>query len=648
MLFSHNHWLLGRPSLIWKPDSQQAEPPPTVSILLAICQSDFAKHPRIQRHIVFFGETGTGKSSAINLLLENGPFASVSNGSQPCTPVSAGYKTTLNGTKYNLWDTRGLGEGQSFLRAIFGRGSVKELKKFLKERHQKHEIDLLVYCVRGSRATTASMKYYHTFCAITRQLAAPVVIVVTQLEKEKHMEDWWNRNSSGLEKLGMEFDDHACITTLPENQRLAESKERLVDLITRNRHWEPQDNGSYFGSPVQKVTPPPPPPPHQGGISNRFRARNGAYIDDGGLNRRTRNHSGPSIFAPSTRNSSYCTATESPKESTPPSPTTPSTVKVPHINTGLLGVSHPPQPPSEEASSTGSSMFNTSSCTSHSEVHLQAYTEENEGFWSELPFRHSAAIVRRRKNYPIRRGGFGDIWECDLISGESLRMVAVKAVKTDINGYEDLRSHEKKLHRELKVWARLRHKNVVPLLGVVSDFGPLPSMMLLSEKHRLLHDIAAGLCYLHSQEVIHGDLHSDNVLIDEHGTACLTDFGLSLIKDFVGTSYLKSSICGGVQFADPALVQRVYSSQGKVFYPTKPCDVYSFGGLMLHVLSGTKPYDGTTTPIFLTVLQGERPHIPTHNMHITQWHKSAIRKCWDHEEHKRPSAAELVRMFDWQ
>ena len=82
-------------------------------------------------------------------------------------------------------------------------------------------------------------------------------------------------------------------------------------------------------------------------------------------------------------------------------------------------------------------------------------------------------------------------------------------------------------------------------------------------------------------------LPQGNVLIDDHGTACLTDFGLSLINDFVGTPYLGSGICGGVQFADPALVQRAESwtgsSQGTLFYPTKPCDVYSFGGVMLHV-----------------------------------------------------------------
>ena len=82
-----------------------------------------------------------------------------------------------------------------------------------------------------------------------------------------------------------------------------------------------------------------------------------------------------------------------------------------------------------------------------------------------------------------------------------------------------------------------------------------------------------------------------NVLIDNHGTACLTDFGLSVISDFVGTSYLKSAICGGVQFADPALVQRAESSQSSVFYPTEPCDVYSFGGIMLHVCKSILLHD---------------------------------------------------------
>ena len=79
-------------------------------------------------------------------------------------------------------------------------------------------------------------------------------------------------------------------------------------------------------------------------------------------------------------------------------------------------------------------------------------------------------------------------------------------------------------------------------------------------------------------------LSQDIVLIGADGAACITGFSLSFASEFVGTSYLVSGICGSVQFSDPALVRRAYTSQDDVvYYPTKPCDIYSFGGVMLHV-----------------------------------------------------------------
>jgi hypothetical protein len=96
------------------------------------------------------------------------------------------------------------------------------------------------------------VKNYNTFCLITRRLAAPVVIVVTNLEREKNMEDWWERNESRLRSLGMEFDGHACITALPDHPRTNMSKMTLHDLIARNYPWQAECDGSYFGSPVQR------------------------------------------------------------------------------------------------------------------------------------------------------------------------------------------------------------------------------------------------------------------------------------------------------------------------------------------------------------------------------------------------------------
>ncbi|KAF9231205.1 kinase-like protein, partial [Melanogaster broomeanus] len=215
--------------------------------------------------------------------------------------------------------------------------------------------------------------------------------------------------------------------------------------------------------------------------------------------------------------------------------------------------------------------------------------------------------------------------------------------------------------RELKVWAGLQHINVVPLLGVVSGFGLLPAMvspwfkngslssylardkeMDISDKEHLLCGIAAGLGYLHSQKVVHGDLHSDNVLVDDDGRACLTDFGLSLIvQEFEGTSYLKSSVCGAIRFADPELVRRAHANSN-IVYPTKPSDIYSFGGLMLHVLSGQKPYEGIKDFPLLTLILGKTNQpMSINDEQISHEHLSLIRQCWNHEEEKRPSADQI-------
>ncbi|KIK91575.1 hypothetical protein PAXRUDRAFT_830723 [Paxillus rubicundulus Ve08.2h10] len=148
---------------------------------------------------------------------------------------------------------------------------------------------------------------------------------------------------------------------------------------------------------------------------------------------------------------------------------------------------------------------------------------------------------------------------------------------------------------------------------------------------------------VHSQGVVHGDLHSGNVLVDENGKACLADFGLSLIiQDFVGTSYLKSSVCGASRYADPELVRQVHGD-GRMVYPTEPSDIYSFGGLMLYVLSGKHPYEGIKEIMITTsVLSGNRPQLPLDCERISPRHGSLIEQCWSPQERQRPSAKDIL------
>ncbi|KIJ09096.1 hypothetical protein PAXINDRAFT_172637 [Paxillus involutus ATCC 200175] len=578
------------------------------------------------RNIVFFGQEGVGKSSIINLIVGHS-VAKTGDDVRACTLVNACYPTTIHGEIFNLWDTRGL-SGEAF-DDLPGGDSKQQLKKFLRERHQQREIDLLIYCVL--------VKDYNTFCLPTRRLAAPVVIVVTHLEREKNMEDWWNRNEYSLQRREMEFDGHACITAIPNHPQENMSKTTLHDLIARNYHWQAECDGSYFGSPASWA--------HSNAHSGAVRPR----MDTTRSEARSEARSSPGTWLYGKRFYGLFWGKATPNRDAITRPTSPTT-----RGTALS------QPLCEESDSTTSHFHlmirasSGASCPSRSDSHPHQLVEDHGVSHKDL-----TAVVNRRKQYPMGNGSFGDIWQCDLMMGQTPRMVAVKAVRTQMTDPQHLATQEKKLRHELKVWDELQHINIVELLGVVSDFGVLPSMvspwfsngslssylskheaMGLSARLGLLFDIASGLRYLHSQSVVHGALHGHNVLVDENGRACLTDFGLSVIlQDFPGTSYLKSGVCGALRYADPELVRRVHVDL-QVVYPTKPSDVYSFGGLTLYVLTGKQPYEGIGAFLLsTTILRGDRPPLP---VSISPQFKSLIQRCWSPKESTRPSAEDII------
>ncbi|KAG1755426.1 kinase-like domain-containing protein, partial [Suillus lakei] len=136
-----------------------------------------------------------------------------------------------------------------------------------------------------------------------------------------------------------------------------------------------------------------------------------------------------------------------------------------------------------------------------------------------------------------------------------------------------------RIRREIKIWMKLKHQNIVPFIGVTAGFGPPETISLVSpwipngtltnfletyggrlslmSKLWLLHDIAAGLNYLHSFPLIHGDLTGSNVLINAEGMACLGDFGLSTVMGGLegGSSIAPSSHRpGAIRWTAPELL----------------------------------------------------------------------------------------------
>lgn len=191
-------------------------------------------------NVIVFGESGVGKSSIVNLVVGS-QVAKTSPDADACTTRTQPYNVIINGKKYKLWDTAGL-DGGSF--GLF-RAAIAErnLKTFVRKLLKKNEPSLLIYCVRASRATRALVRHYQSVRSATRDCPVPVVIVATGLENSRgDMENWWHRNATELGNYGMEFVDHACITSIDDDPRdpiLARtrrnsSQDAVRDLIFRN------------------------------------------------------------------------------------------------------------------------------------------------------------------------------------------------------------------------------------------------------------------------------------------------------------------------------------------------------------------------------------------------------------------------------
>ncbi|KAJ7226275.1 kinase-like domain-containing protein, partial [Mycena rebaudengoi] len=151
--------------------------------------------------------------------------------------------------------------------------------------------------------------------------------------------------------------------------------------------------------------------------------------------------------------------------------------------------------------------------------------------------------VNERDQDPTFGGGFGDIYRASYAG----KTVALKHMRTFQRG-ADLRRLRLQFCREALIWQSLRHPHILPLIGIDRESFPMSLCMVspwmehgtvlkyLKEHGRrnvdkFLSEIALGLQYLHSCNVVHGDLRGANILITQDWSACLTDFGLASLPD---------------------------------------------------------------------------------------------------------------------
>eukprot|EP01087_Luapelamoeba_hula_P022681 TRINITY_DN8193_c0_g1_i2.p1 TRINITY_DN8193_c0_g1~~TRINITY_DN8193_c0_g1_i2.p1 ORF type:complete len:180 (-),score=31.16 TRINITY_DN8193_c0_g1_i2:61-600(-) len=145
---------------------------------------------------------------------------------------------------------------------------------------------------------------------------------------------------------------------------------------------------------------------------------------------------------------------------------------------------------------------------------------------------------------------------------------------------------------------------------------------------------ALGVYYLHSLDpiILHRDLKSSNILIDENWNAKVADFGFARIKQDNATM----TRCGSPCWIAPEVIT------GQKY--TEKADVYSFGIILWEILTRQQPYKGMNyMNVSLEVVRGTRPKMPSN---APKRFAKLITRCWRGEPDKRPSMEKVVQFCD--
>ncbi|KAI9204414.1 kinase-like domain-containing protein [Polychytrium aggregatum] len=263
------------------------------------------------------------------------------------------------------------------------------------------------------------------------------------------------------------------------------------------------------------------------------------------------------------------------------------------------------------------------------------------------------AITDRSPN-PIARGGFGEVFSASYYGTD----VAVKQLFS-ICGAREIAEFQ----REIGIWHRLSHPHILPLLGacdtserpfMVSPFmhnGTLRSYVAdaeqvrpVGEKLKLMYQVASGMAYLHGSNIIHGDLKTLNVLLDNSYSAVISDFGMSRTKHTSSSSLLfkpGESIGGTLDYMAPEMMDDENPVDS-----SKATDVYAFGIMLYEVLNNARPVwvstDGTPIrprAVEALVSKGTRPK-QTPAIPDDIW--ALIERCWAQIPETRPSFTDIL------
>ncbi|KAH1226301.1 Cysteine-rich receptor-like protein kinase 3 [Glycine max] len=214
-----------------------------------------------------------------------------------------------------------------------------------------------------------------------------------------------------------------------------------------------------------------------------------------------------------------------------------------------------------------------------------------------VPYRYKD-LKTATKNFSdenkLGEGGFGDVYKGTLKNG---KIVAVKKLILGQSGKMD-----EQFESEVKLISNVHHKNLVRLLGCCSKgqerilvyeymanksldrflFGENKGSLNWKQRYDIILGTAKGLAYLHEDFhvcIIHRDIKTSNILLDDEMQPRIADFGLARLLP-EDQSHLSTRFAGTLGYTAPE-----YAIHGQL---SEKADAYSFGVVVLEIVSGQK------------------------------------------------------------
>ncbi|KIJ27046.1 hypothetical protein M422DRAFT_127665, partial [Sphaerobolus stellatus SS14] len=245
----------------------------------------------------------------------------------------------------------------------------------------------------------------------------------------------------------------------------------------------------------------------------------------------------------------------------------------------------------------------------------------------------------------VAGGGFSDIW-LGKLDGESVAIKRLRSFSVAAKSKIKPKLFQR-VWREYMIWSSLSHPNILPFLGYSNIFSEsqnasceVPALIspwmsngtLLQyleenlkpnpDKLLMLVEIANGIKYLHSNNIVHGDIRAGNILVSEDGTPYITDFGLSRLLKESGLGLTTSSnAAGSLRWMAPELLR------GSLTKVNKESDVWAFGMTILEVISGEHPFSEIKidAAVFGQLINGTLPRKPSE---LTEPVWKICHDCW--------------------